>query len=136
MDPRVRLGHMDCLVRESEIGNDAEEVTFLYRLCDGSSKRSYGLNVARLARLPDAVIALARHHSVQFEAKLRQEGKLLVSSTSDDGTTNKVDRNQWWKDKVRAYFEKLVSVAQATSMPAEELVFVAAELWNRYRSLV
>jgi DNA mismatch repair protein MSH6 len=133
MDPRVRLGHMDCLVRAAEasegsMGED-EEVTFLYRLCDGSSKRSYGLNVARLARLPDEVIALARHHSAEFETKLRQEGRAVASNDEDK------EKAQWWRDKVKAYFEKLVSVANTRNIPPHELVYVAAELWTRYRSM-
>ena len=76
MDPRVKLGHMDCLVQTAPtttatttsdvvgdglggfrsdegsggvLGGDGdkmtEEVTFLYRLCDGSSPKSHGINV-------------------------------------------------------------------------------------------
>ena len=78
MDPRVKLGHMDCLVQTAPTapttttsatttGADVagegsggvlsgggegdkvtEEVTFFYRLCDGSSPKSYGINVSIL----------------------------------------------------------------------------------------
>ena len=85
MDPRVQLGHMDCIVQESstdpgstsqnenneKTNNSEEEVTFLYRLCGGSSPRSYGINVARLARLPSEVIALAMKQSKEFEERMR-----------------------------------------------------------------
>ena len=86
MDARVQLGHMDCLVQGSETAPDSntatgalgkkktdeeEEVTFLYRLCSGSSPRSYGINVARLARLPSEVIALALKQSRDFEQRMR-----------------------------------------------------------------
>ena len=85
MDPRVKLGHMDCLVQTAsptapttttaDVASEgmgeglgvvrsgggsggvlnggegykvAEEVTFLYRLCDGSSPKSYGINVSKV----------------------------------------------------------------------------------------
>ena len=47
-----------------------EEVTFLYKLSAGSSPRSYGINVARLAGLPAAVIELALKQSRAFEDRM------------------------------------------------------------------
>ena len=47
-----------------------EEVTFLYKLSSGSSPRSYGINVARLAGLPQAVIELALRQSRAFEDRM------------------------------------------------------------------
>ena len=97
MDPRVQLGHMDCIVQESSTDpgstiqneknkncEEEEEVTFLYRLCGGSSPRSYGINVARLARLPSEVIALAMKQSKEFEDRMRcgEEAVLAPVSTS------------------------------------------------------
>lgn len=43
-----------------------EEVTFLYRLCAGSSPKSYGINVARLAGLPLDVIRMALAEAAKF----------------------------------------------------------------------
>lgn len=49
---QVALGHMSCLVE----GNGGEQrVTFLYKLAPGPCPKSFGINVARLAQLPDAV---------------------------------------------------------------------------------
>ena len=45
----VQLGHMDCLVRDG-----GENVVFLYKLAEGCSPKCFGINVARLARLPGA----------------------------------------------------------------------------------
>ncbi len=50
---RVRNGHFEA--REWN-----EEVVFLRRLVDGGASRSYGIQVAKLAGLPDALIARAR----------------------------------------------------------------------------
>merc|ERR1711871_588367 len=70
LDPRVRLGHMDCIVQGGHSLGD-EEVTFLYRLCAGSSPKSYGVNVAKLAHLPAAVVELAAQRSREFEEQMK-----------------------------------------------------------------
>ena len=44
------------------------DITFLFTAVSGCAKRSYGLNVARLARLPAAVIAIAEAKSKEVEA--------------------------------------------------------------------
>jgi DNA mismatch repair protein MutS len=59
--PHLRNAHFE--VREW--GHD---VVFLRRLVDGGASRSYGIQVARLAGLPDAVIARARQVLAQLEA--------------------------------------------------------------------
>jgi DNA mismatch repair ATPase MutS len=60
----VQLGNMDCMVNPE----DDKEVTFLYKLVPGPCSKSYGLNVARLARLSTDVIARAEQMALQFEA--------------------------------------------------------------------
>jgi len=61
----VQLGHMDCLVRD-----DGENVVFLYKLAEGCSPKSFGINVARLARLPKSVLDRAAEKSAEFEKRL------------------------------------------------------------------
>lgn len=65
-DPRVSLCHMACQVGNG-VGGE-EEVTFLYRLSPGACPKSYGVNVARLAGLPEKVLQKAVVKSVEFEA--------------------------------------------------------------------
>lgn len=61
---------MACLVHtEGE-----QRVTFLYKLADGAAPKSYGINVARLARLPQEVLDLAQEKSRQFEAFMDGRG--------------------------------------------------------------
>ncbi|KAK3329757.1 muts domain V-domain-containing protein [Apodospora peruviana] len=50
---------------------DDEEITFLYEVADGVAHRSYGLNVARLARIPRKVIDVAAHKSREMEDKVK-----------------------------------------------------------------
>lgn len=65
-DPRVLLCHMACQVGNGVGG--VEEVTFLYRLSPGACPKSYGVNVARLAGIPDKVLQKAVAKSTEFEA--------------------------------------------------------------------
>ncbi|XP_027099310.1 DNA mismatch repair protein MSH6-like isoform X1 [Coffea arabica] len=64
-DPKVSLFHMACQVGRGIEG--LEDVTFLYRLTPGACPKSYGVNVARLAGLPDAVLQKATLKSRDFE---------------------------------------------------------------------
>ncbi|KAE9336234.1 DNA mismatch repair protein [Phytophthora fragariae] len=64
---KVSLGHMGCIVDPE---ND-RKVTFLYKLEDGMCPKSYGINVAMLAKLPDEVIECAAKKSEQFERSLQ-----------------------------------------------------------------
>ena len=61
---RVALGHMGCEVA-GEAGT--ETVTFLYTLAAGSCPKSYGMNVARLAGLPESIISAAAERSAALE---------------------------------------------------------------------
>ena len=58
-----------CLVEEDGAGGgpSAARVTFLYKFAAGACPKSYGLNVARLARLPESIIARAAVKSEEFE---------------------------------------------------------------------
>jgi DNA mismatch repair protein MSH6 len=67
-DPAVAIKHMACAVTPAEDGRDGvDQVTFLYRLTEGACPKSYGVNVARLAGLPDAVVRRAAVVSQQAE---------------------------------------------------------------------
>ncbi|WYZ35024.1 hypothetical protein EsH8_I_001300 [Colletotrichum jinshuiense] len=48
-----------------------EEITFLYEVGEGVAHRSYGLNVARLARIPRKVIEVAAQKSREMEQDVR-----------------------------------------------------------------
>lgn len=122
MDPRVRLGYMDCIVQardDSTMNNDPDTVTFLYKLCTGSSPRSYGINVAKLAKLPDTVVQIAMKHSRDFEMRLRGE----------------VSQEVAFRDFYVKYFERLVSIVNGidAAFPEAEFVYFVQELWRRFK---
>uniref|UniRef100_A0A9J8BZJ8 DNA mismatch repair protein MSH3 n=1 Tax=Cyprinus carpio carpio TaxID=630221 RepID=A0A9J8BZJ8_CYPCA len=65
--------HMAFLLNEPESTSDEEEVqpefiTFLYQLIEGAAARSYGLNVARLAEIPESILRTAAFKSKELEA--------------------------------------------------------------------
>ncbi|KAH8884436.1 hypothetical protein GQ53DRAFT_697593 [Thozetella sp. PMI_491] len=51
-------------------GDGEEEITFLYEVGEGVAHRSYGLNVARLARIPRKVLDVAGHKSRELEREI------------------------------------------------------------------
>jgi DNA mismatch repair protein MSH6 len=68
----IKLGHMECIV-EDDNEDDSERkhnITFLYTLGGGPCPKSFGVNVARLAGLPDDVLQKAKAVSSLFEAEL------------------------------------------------------------------
>jgi DNA mismatch repair protein MSH3 len=68
---RVRCVHMR--FQTSQVGEHEgdEEITFLYEVAEGVAHRSYGLNVARLARIPRKVLEVAADKSREMEEETR-----------------------------------------------------------------
>ncbi|KAJ8285541.1 hypothetical protein GJAV_G00027990 [Gymnothorax javanicus] len=74
--------HMAFLLNDMDTDCDGEEVrpefiTFLYQLTEGAAARSYGLNVARLAEVPESIIRTAALKSKELETAVnaRRKGK-------------------------------------------------------------
>ena len=51
----------------TETGDAGQEITFLYEVGEGVAHRSYGLNVARLANVPESVLEVATVKSKELE---------------------------------------------------------------------
>jgi len=86
-EPSVRLGHMECIVHgnndeveASANGKSDHMITFLYTLGEGSCPKSFGINVARLAGLPEEVLQSAKKKSCDFEAVMwdKQESEMTA----------------------------------------------------------
>ena len=90
---RVRCVHMrfEATTNTKTDYADADEnITFLYQVADGVAHRSYGLNVARLARIPRRVLDVAAHKSREMEEgvkarRLRGAVRLLAGVMSGGG---------------------------------------------------
>eukprot|EP01134_Creolimax_fragrantissima_P004831 CFRG4831T1 len=68
--------YMDFFEEETkdEDGVAEHAITFLYTLARGVAKRSYGLNVARLADLPSEIIQMASTKSLELEKQISERG--------------------------------------------------------------
>lgn len=78
------------------LGGD-EEITFLYEVADGVAHRSYGLNVARLARIPRKVLEVAARKSRELEdeikvRRLRGAAALMTDMISGKGGEQSLDQ--------------------------------------------
>ncbi|KAK0746081.1 DNA mismatch repair protein msh-3 [Schizothecium vesticola] len=67
---RVRCVHMRFQTSQAGEHGD-EQITFLYEVAEGVAHRSYGLNVARLARIPRKVLEVAADKSREMEEETR-----------------------------------------------------------------
>lgn len=72
-DKSIRLGHMECIVEDDSSDDAKNNITFLYTLGEGPCPKSFGVNVARLAGLPDDVLRRAKNISTTFEAEMNGE---------------------------------------------------------------
>ena len=59
------------------VKEDGENIVFLRKIVKGGADRSYGIQVARLAGVPDEVLARAREIADHMEANDRDSGTLL-----------------------------------------------------------
>jgi DNA mismatch repair protein MSH6 len=69
---------MECLVENGNVtsrSNEQDEstITFLYTLGDGVCPKSFGINVARLAGLPEDVLSNAKRISSEFEQEMNND---------------------------------------------------------------
>jgi DNA mismatch repair protein MSH3 len=67
LSSRFSNGELKNVHMRFEETNAGKEVVFLYEAAEGISHRSYGLNVARLARVPEKVIGVAEGKSRELE---------------------------------------------------------------------
>ncbi|XP_029294646.1 DNA mismatch repair protein Msh3 [Cottoperca gobio] len=84
--------HMAFLLNEPDIATDTDDgevqpefITFLYQLTEGAAGRSYGLNVARLADIPDPILRTAARKARELESVVdarRKNNKHLLDLLS------------------------------------------------------
>lgn len=86
--------HMRFTEQEAETGG--QDVTFLYEVGDGVAHRSYGLNVAKLAGLPNSLLEEASRRSKQMEDEESRRRlthmSQLVGSIATNGKPEDLER--------------------------------------------
>ncbi|XP_067294282.1 DNA mismatch repair protein Msh3 [Pseudorasbora parva] len=94
--------HMAFLLNEPESTSDEDEmhpefITFLYQLIEGAAARSYGLNVARLAEIPESILRTAAFKSKELEALVNSR-RNMVRLLSDAWSITNMETLLKWKD--------------------------------------
>jgi DNA mismatch repair protein MSH3 len=94
--------HMGFLEKDTDLG---KEITFLYTLVRGVAHRSYGLNVARLANIPDEILKTAAKKSAELEKRLdskREERRVVrhfqFLSAAKNGQVSSEDVEVMWNE--------------------------------------
>lgn len=100
-----------------EVHEEDEKVTFLYRVNEGKADKSYGINVARLAKLPDCVLARAKQILTSLELQDQRDGAMIKQE--------EVPTLMQKEDPVLSDIkEKLLQVQADQMTPIEALLFV------------
>lgn len=99
-----------------EVHEENDDVTFLYRVNEGKADKSYGINVARLAKLPDPVLNRAKQILSYLEEQDRSGEQAVL--THQPVEMAKAD------SKLTELKEKLMQVEADRMTPMEALILV------------
>ncbi len=100
-----------------EVHEEDETVTFLYRIQEGKADKSYGINVARLARLPECVLERSKQILHQLENKQDEN----LSHTMIQPSQIIMEKTDPIVNEIKAKLDQI----QADQMtPIEALLFV------------
>ena len=105
--------------KEDEDGNT---ITFLHKVIDGSVDKSYGINVAKLAGLPETVISRASEILKVYENKENKRDKYVQESLPLDFNINKPSE-----------VEKLIKEKNILEMTPIEAINFLYELKNKIK---
>ncbi len=115
------------------------EVIFLRRLVEGGASRSYGIQVARLAGLPDAVLARAREILANLEAgELDETGQprlALSERIRPEKPNRQLDLFRAGAERQRAALVRDVAGLDVDTLTPVEALVRLHELCKRARSL-
>jgi DNA mismatch repair protein MSH6 len=93
----VKLGHMECLVENkvSDSAFDDCDITFLYTLGSGACPSSFGINVARLAGIPEDVLIKAKQISADFEIEMSSTEQCQSIVQQEKGIIKSINTGDW-----------------------------------------
>ncbi|KAG0462009.1 hypothetical protein HPP92_020485 [Vanilla planifolia] len=157
----VEAHHISHLTVQSSVGvcelrteSDVEsvcdqEVTFLYKVVRGASGSSFGLNVARLAQLPDSCIRRAALISAKLEedtcSRLQNQlkplirqpaGLLQASANSSDHHESSSEENGEIDELAKACFKVLSFIKSAAISAETDIIFSNLERARDFARLV
>ncbi|MEG0523536.1 MAG: DNA mismatch repair protein MutS [Erysipelotrichaceae bacterium] len=82
----LECSHKDIKNKHVEVYEENDHVTFLYKITDGKADKSYGINVARLAKLPESLLVRAKQILDSLEqdpnTNIQQSSMLIVEQSN------------------------------------------------------
>ncbi|MCQ2531464.1 MAG: DNA mismatch repair protein MutS [Saccharofermentans sp.] len=116
--------HVD--VKETDDG-----VLFLHKIVEGGTSDSYGVEVARLAGIPDAVLIRSRSILAELEriGKFKVTGEEMQSISSD--TEFKAETVSFSKDDPLRKALKGLDITKVTPLEAMNMLFELSEMVNK-----
>ncbi|KAI3372025.1 hypothetical protein L3Q82_006895 [Scortum barcoo] len=101
--------HMAFLLNEPDIATDTDDgevqpefITFLYQLTEGAAGRSYGLNVARLADIPESILHTAARKARELESTVnaRRQTHTTNSRSAFNSANSKISAHHRGERKI------------------------------------
>ncbi|VUZ98279.1 DNA mismatch repair protein MSH2, putative [Plasmodium vivax] len=94
---------------ETTIDQKQKKICFLYEIKDGASNKSYGVNVAEIAKLPKDVIQRAYEKVEELESAenkyyLKEKLNIDTSSSTNENYKNKISNYMKIKDEINYLF--------------------------------
>ena len=87
---------MQCVVEEDNDDENANgSITFLYSLGEGTCPKSFGVNVARLASLPEEVLSNAKRVSAEFEQDMTNATPRVAVSSDEKRMVTAIEECKW-----------------------------------------
>lgn len=124
---RERVRNYNIAVRES-----GDRIVFLRKIVSGSASRSYGIQVARLAGIPDSVISRAKEILSNLEQKEidpRGRARIARSRAKKDQTADRPVQTELFGDAADELLRELEAVDPNSLTPLEALNLLAE--WKR-----
>lgn len=115
---------MGCKVASNKGG--LEEVTFLYKLCPGACPKSYGVNVARLAGMPESILQRASACSAELELTFDERNSESVKTLEDQVACKLLKELGHSLGKIERDVSKADAFERLTPLWAEAKELVAA----------
>lgn len=102
-----------------------EDIVFLHRLVEGPANRSYGIQVARLAGVPESVVSRAREVLSNLEAAAYGSSEPTFARHGDEAPAGAAARPG--SPQLNLFGERIAEVAPASSPLVEELLAVRVD---------
>ncbi len=121
MEELRNVGNFTISVREKD-----DEIIFLRKVLPGKVDRSYGIQVARLAGLPEAVLRRAREIMSELEQKKISEPGIQSPGTRfGHGRESRDNGDAWMRRLEKAFLNELLQVDVERITPLEALNLLA-----------